>query len=90
MHSVINPPPPFPLSASPVSPPPLPCPLLDIGFSGAPLKKFTEFSMNPHNSSLTPSYFLKVTKFLVKISKFNFLIMTEKHFCLCIFLSFNI
>ena len=30
-------------------------------------------------SSLTPSYLLKVTKFLVEISQFEFLIMTEKN-----------
>ena len=32
-------------------------------------------------SSLTPSYLLKVTKFLVNIFQFEFLIMTEKYFC---------
>ena len=30
-------------------------------------------------SSLTPSYLLKVTKFLVKISQFEFLVMTDKN-----------
>ena len=30
-------------------------------------------------SSLTPSYLLKVTKFLVKISQFKFLVITEKN-----------
>ena len=35
--------------------------------------------------SLTPSYLLKVTKFLVKILNFKFLVMTEKHFCLSTF-----
>ena len=30
--------------------------------------------------SLAPSHLLKVTKFLVKISQFEFLIMTEKNF----------
>ena len=31
-------------------------------------------------SSFTLSYFLKVTKFLVKISQFEFLVMTEQEF----------
>ena len=35
--------------------------------------------------SLTPSYLLKVTKFLVKILNFKFLVTTEKHFCLSTF-----
>ena len=40
------------------------------------------FSVNPKNisfSSLNPSYLLEVTKFLVKISQFEFLVMTEKN-----------
>ena len=32
----------------------------------------------PSFSSLTPSYLLKVTKFIVNISEFNFLVVTEK------------
>ena len=32
--------------------------------------------------SLTPSYLLKVSKFLVKIFPFRFLVMADKHFCL--------
>ena len=36
--------------------------------------------MNPKNvSSLTSSYLLKVAKFLVKFSQFEFLVMTEKN-----------
>ena len=42
-----------------------------------------DFSGNPQNtksfSSLIPSYLLKVTKFLGKISQFDFLVMTEKN-----------
>ena len=50
--------------------------------------------MSPQNikvfSSLTQSYLLNVTKFLVKISQFEFLIMTEKHiFVYKLFLSLN-
>ena len=30
-------------------------------------------------SSLTPSYLLKITKFIVKISQFEFLVMTEEN-----------
>ena len=30
-------------------------------------------------SSLTPSYLLKITKFLVNIHQFEFLVMTEKN-----------
>ena len=30
----------------------------------------------------TPSYLLRVTKVLVNISQFEFLVMTEKYFCL--------
>ena len=49
------------------SPPPTP---LKVGFS-----------VNPHNffSSATPSYLLKVTKFLVKVSQFKFLAMSERN-----------
>ena len=42
-------------------------------------------------SSVTPSHHLKVTKFLVKISQFKFLVMTEKNiFVYKHFLSLNI
>ena len=34
------------------------------------------------SKGLTSSHLLKVTKFLVKISQFEFLVMAEKHFCL--------
>ena len=40
---------------------------------------------------LTPSYLLKVTEFLVKVSQFEFLFMTEKNiFAYKLFLSSNI
>ena len=41
-------------------------------------------------SSFTLSYLLKVTKFLVKISQFEFLVMTEQEFLFINFLSLNI
>ena len=41
-------------------------------------------------SSLIPSYLLKVTKFLVKISQFEFLVTTEQSILVCkLFLSLN-
>ena len=50
--------------------------------------------MNPKNisfSSFIPSYLLKVTKFLVKNSQFEFLVMTEQSiFIYKPFLSLNI
>ena len=36
------------------------------------------WGINPSPSSFTPSYFLKETKFLVKVSQFEFLVMTAK------------
>ena len=48
---------------------------LKIRFFGEP-QKCKSFS------SSTPPYLLKVTKFVVKISQFEFLVMTEKNFCL--------
>ena len=45
---------------------------LKIGFFSEP-QKYLSFSL------LTPSYLLKVTKFLVKISQFEFLVMIEKN-----------
>ena len=40
---------------------------------------------------LTPSYFIKVTKFLVKIFQFHFLVMAEKNiFVYKLVLSLNI
>ena len=76
-----------------VSTPPLSCqaplfrqsPLLYISFSWTPPLKVRFFSEGPKYqsfSSLTPSYLLKVTKFLVKISEFEFLVMTGIYFCL--------
>ena len=47
-------------------------PSLKVGFFSEP-QKYQSFS------SLTPSYLLKVTKFLVEISQFEFLVMTEKN-----------
>ena len=42
-------------------------------------------------SSLTPSYILKVTKFFLKISQFEFLVVTEKNiFAYKLFLSLDI
>ena len=47
-------------------------PFLKVGFFSEP-QKYQSFS------SLTLSYVLKVTKFLVRISQFEFLVMTEKN-----------
>ena len=59
-------------------------PLLKVGFFNEP-PKYQSFS------SLTQSYLLKVTKFLLKISQFEFLAMTEKNtFAYKPFLSLNI
>ena len=69
MHSVINPP---PLPASPFSPPPLPSPLLYIGFSWAPLKKFTEFSMNPQKNAPKINSDVCLTQILQIIVKYYF------------------
>ena len=54
---------------------------LYIGFSRPPLKvgSFSEPQKYSSFSSLIPSYLLKVTKFLGKISQFEFLVMTEKN-----------
>ena len=57
---------------------------LKVGFFSEP-QKYQSFS------SLKPSYLLKVTKFLVEISQFEFLVMTEKNiFAHKPFLSLNI
>ena len=46
--------------------------------------------MEGESLTLTPSYPLKVTKFLVKIFQFEFLVMTEKNiFVYKLFLSIN-
>ena len=59
-------------------------PPLKVRFFGEP-PKYQSFS------SLTPSYLLKVTKFLVTISKFEFLVMTEENiFAHKFFLPWNI
>ena len=53
----------------------------------------SDFSVNPKKkfSSLTPFYILKVTKFLVKIFPFEFLVMKKKNiFVYQLFLSLNI
>ena len=52
---------------------------------------FSEPSKYSSLSTLIPSYLLKVTKFLSKISQFEFLVMTEKNiFAYKLFLSLNI
>ena len=76
----VSPPPPS------KTPPPHSCqahplfkqPSLYIGFSWN-IPKSRIFQWTPSFSSLTPSYLLKVTKFLVEISQFEFLVMTEKN-----------
>ena len=54
---------------------------LYIGFSWPPIKVglFSELQKCQSFPFLTPSYLLKVTKFLVKISQFEFLVMTDKN-----------
>ena len=66
---------------------PLPSKTPPSSFSLCPLK-----SANcPSPNYLTPSHLLKVTKFLVKISQFIFLVMTEKNiFVYKLFLSLDI
>ena len=66
---------------------------LYTGFSWIPLtvRFFSESQKYQRFSFLTPSYLLKVTEFLVKISQFEFLVMTEKNiFAYKLFLSLNI
>ena len=64
------------------NPPPLPP--VKLGLSHEP-PKYQSFS------SWNPSYLLKVTKFLVKISQFEFLVTTEQRILLYkLFLSLNI
>ena len=64
------------------TPPPLPP--VKLGLSHEP-PKYQSFS------SWNPSYLLKVTKFLVKISQFEFLVTTEQRILLYkLFLSLNI
>ena len=66
---------------------------LCIGFSRPPLKvrSFHEPQKYESFSSLIPSYLLKVTKFLDKISQFELLVITEKNiFAYKLFLSLNI
>ena len=59
-------------------------PSLKVGFFSEP-QKYQSFS------ALTQSYLLKVTKFLVEISHFEFLVMTEKNiFARKLFLPLNI
>ena len=56
-------------------------------FVKSPLKVgfFSERPKYQSFSSVTPSYLLKVTKFLVNISQFEFLVMTEKNIFVYIF-----
>ena len=80
-HTVQAPPPPFRQSP----------PLYWFFVNPPPWK--SDFSVNPQKSfsSLIPSYLLKVTKFLGKISQFEFLVMTDKFFfAYKLFLSLNI
>ena len=70
------------------------CPLY-IGFSWSPPPLKVRFFSEPPKcysfSSLTPSYFLKVTKLLIIISQFEFWVITEKNnFVYKLFLSLNI
>ena len=69
-------------------------PLLFIGFLWSlPLKVgfLSEYPKHQSFSSLTPSYFSKVTKFLLKISQCGFLVTTEKSiFVYTLLLSLNI
>ena len=65
-------------------PPPPHSPLLKIRFFSEP-EIYSSFSF------LTPSNLLKITKFLVKVSQFEFFVMTEKNsFVSKLFLSLNI
>ena len=58
--------------------------MLKVGF-------FSERPKYQSFSSLTPSCLLRVTKFLAKISQFEFLVMTEKNiFVYKLFLPLNI
>ena len=68
---------------------------LYVGFSWAPTTLKVGFFSEPliywSFSYLTPSNLLKVTKFSLKISKLEFLVMTEKNiFAYKLFLSLNI
>ena len=75
---------------STITPPPS---LLYWFFVNPPIKVrfFSEPQKYSSFSSLTPSYLLKVAKFLVKISQFEFLVMIEKNiFAYKLFLSLNI
>ena len=69
---------PFPHSSKNITPPPLflaspPPPPQDLDFSVNPQNIKDFFVLHP-----TLSYLLKVIKFLVKISQFEFLVMTEQ------------
>ena len=68
-------------------------PLLIGFFVNRPLKIrfFSEPQKYSSFSSLTPSYLLKITKFLAKVFQFEFFVITEKNiFVYKIFLSLNI
>ena len=99
MHWGIKPPSktPPPLAKTPAncpSPPFLGNPPPLYWFSVNPPLKVRFFSEPPKYesfSSLIPPYFLKVTKYLSKISQFEFLVMIEKNiFAYKLFLSLNI
>ena len=71
--------------------PPLYIELVFCELSQVKVGFFSEHPKYQSFSSLTPSYLLKVTKFLVKISQFEFLVMTEKNiFVYKLFLSLNV
>ena len=75
---------PSPLNLETVQPTPCPpflgSPLLYIGFLlHLPKNQIFQWTGGSNFSSLTPSHLLKVTKFLVKIFQFIFLVMTKKN-----------
>ena len=86
--------PPLKPTNCPSAPPPFQAISLYILVFQDPSQK-SDLSVNAKNirsfSSFIPSYLLKVTKFLGKISQFEFLVMTEKNiFAYKLFLSLNI
>ena len=96
MHRGINPPSKkTPLkSTNCPSPPFLGNPLLYIGFlwtpSPFPKRRIFQWTRKILKfSPLTSSYLLKVTKFLVKIAQFEFLVMTEKNIFLIKYFRFH-
>ena len=82
-----------PLNRRTVQVPPFEAILPLYWFSVTPSLK-SDLSVNPQNIKpfkyIKPSYLLKVTKFLGKISQFKFLVMTEKNIFAYKLLSLNI